>query len=203
MRVNKELRASHSGIRMDTPARVVESASVYEGAIFSVQERVVELTDVNNEPVRIHRQVVLHAPAVVMLVHDTVNDRYLIEREYRAGANMFAYGLPAGLIDKDENPEHAAYRELREETGIVPDNVDSCQLDHVRSCYSSEGMSDEIAHIYVMHLTHYHHEPRHFDADEHVESAWVSWTDLLALPISASNSVIAIQHEQLRRVTGV
>jgi len=32
-----------------------------------------------------------------MLVHDMSTDRYLIEREYRAGSDMFAYGLPAGL----------------------------------------------------------------------------------------------------------
>ncbi|MFR7425539.1 MAG: hypothetical protein ACLUUF_00990 [Bifidobacterium pullorum] len=42
----------------------------------------------------------MHAPCVVMLVHDCVrDDRYLIEREYRAGLDRFTYGLPAGLID--------------------------------------------------------------------------------------------------------
>lgn len=49
----------------------------------------------------------------------------------------------------------------------------------------------------LWHATH-----TEFDGDEHVESAWVGWDDLLALPVTASNSIIAIQHEQIRRLRG-
>ncbi|MDE5641242.1 MAG: hypothetical protein K2I40_05990, partial [Bifidobacterium castoris] len=41
---------------------------------------------------------------------------------------------------------------------------------------------------------------RRFDADAHVESAGVDWPTLLTLPITASNSIIAIQHERIRRL---
>ena len=71
----------------------------------------------------IRRQVMRHAPCVVMLVHDCANDLYLIEREYRIGCDAFAYGLPAGLIDGGEDVEEAALRELREETGVEPPGV--------------------------------------------------------------------------------
>ena len=39
-------------------------------------------------------------------------------------------------------------------------------------------MTDELAHIMVLHLDPFRREQRHFDADEHVESAWIPWSDL-------------------------
>ena len=38
------------------------------------------------------------------------------------------------------------------------------------------------------------------EQDEHVESAWIPWSDLAATRITSSNSMIAIQHEALRRL---
>lgn len=157
------------------------------------------MTDKGGEEHEISRQVLRHAPCVVMLVHDMSNDRYLIEREYRAGSDMFAYGLPAGLMDEGEDVLDAALRELGEETGVVPD-CDAMGVDYVGDFYSSEGMTDELAHIMVLHLGPFKHEPRHFDPDEHVESAWIPWSDLAATRITSSNSMIAIQHEALRRL---
>ncbi|RSX55901.1 NTP pyrophosphohydrolase [Bifidobacterium dolichotidis] len=198
-RIEQALAASASGIRMDIPAKIISSKQVYKGAIFSVEERVVELTNTAGEPVRINRQVVRHAPAVVMLVHDESRDMYLVEREYRAGNEQYAYGLPAGLIDANEDPKLAALRELQEETGVIFTNDDDVRIEHVNSCYSSEGMTNELAHIFVIHAKSFDHTSTHFDADEHVASAWATWNELMALPIRASNSVIALQHEQLRR----
>lgn len=44
----------------------------------------------------------------------------------------------------------AALRELAEETGVVPDR-DTMGVDFVGDFYSSEGMTDELAHIMVLH----------------------------------------------------
>ncbi|WP_236028211.1 NUDIX hydrolase [Bifidobacterium pongonis] len=185
---------------MSVPAKLLESREVYRGAIFRVEDTVVGLTTTGGELVRIRRQVLRHAPCVVMLVHDTATDRYLIEREYRIGNDSFAYGLPAGLMDDGEDAREAALRELREETGVTPIAPDRIRVDHVVDCYSSEGMTDELAHIMVIHLDGFERVERHFDADEHVESAWVGWDELLATRVTASNSIIAIQHEQIRRL---
>ena len=135
-----------------------------------------------------------------MLVHDEARDLYLLEREYRVGSDLFAYGLPAGLMDDGEDVEQAALRELAEETGVVPVGEDGVIFDHVGAFYSSEGMSDELANIMVMHLRRWESRPRRFDPDEHVESAWVTWRQLAGVPVTASNSVIAIQHETIQRI---
>ena len=173
-------------IDMSRPVTVLERDTVYQGAVFSVED---------GGDIVVRRQVMRHAPCVVMLVHDTANDRYLMEREYRAGSDLFAYGLPAGLMDAGEDVMAAALRELREETGVVPDGADAVHVDHAGAFYSSEGMSDELAHIMVLHLDRWHTVPRHLDADEHVWSAWVTWDELIQAGVTSSNSMIAIQHE--------
>ena len=175
-RLDHKLNASSDGIDMDVPAKVISSETVYTGRIFHVDDMRIALTDKQGKEHEIGRQVLRHAPCVVMLVHDMSTDRYLIEREYRAGSDMFAYGLPAGLMDEGEDIMDAARREL------------------------AEGMTDELAHIMVLHLGPFRREQRHFDADEHVESAWIPWSDLAATRITSSNSMIAIQHEALRRL---
>ena len=190
--VDALLDKSSDGVDMSGTVTVLDSEHVYRGAIF-VDDMRIALPMRGGGQTVIRRQVMRHAPCVVMLVHDCANDRYLIEREYRIGCNAFAYGLPAGLIDGGEDVEEAALRELREETG------DGVEFDHVGQFYSSEGMTDELANIMVLHLHAWHPVERHFDGDEHVESAWVSWQRLRGTRITASNSMIAILHEQIRR----
>ena len=191
------LDESSDGVDMSGMVTVLDSRHVYQGAIFGVDDLRIALRDGGQTVIR--RQVMRHAPCVVMLVHDCANDLYLIEREYRIGCDAFAYGLPAGLIDGGEDVEEAALRELREETGVEPAGRDGVEFDHVGQFYSSEGMTDELAHIMVLHLGPFRREQRHFDADEHVESAWISWQRLRGTRITASNSMIAILHEQIRR----
>ncbi|MBT1166908.1 NUDIX hydrolase [Bifidobacterium simiarum] len=199
-----------------TVAPVVESSETkYTGAIFHVDDQVIRLTTHDGGAVRIRRQVMRHAPCVVMLVHDCATDRYLLEREYRVGPNLYAFGVPAGLMDEGETPDEAALRELHEETGVIPDDTDDANgnadttnadadpaivIDHVAQCYSSEGMTDELANIMVIHLKRWHTGERHFDKDEHVASAWVSWRELNDAGIVSSNATIALKHEALRRL---
>ena len=198
--LDSRLDAGSDDIDMSVPARLLSSKTVYTGAIFHVDDSRIALTDHQGHEHEIRRQVLRHAPCVVMLVHDTVSDRYLIEREYRVGSDIFAYGLPAVLMNPHEDPMDAALRELAEETGIVPDTA-TMSVEHVGDFYSSEGMTDELAHIMVLHLRGFRMVPRHLDADEHVACAWASWHELENTRITASNSVIAIQHEMLRRVS--
>lgn len=194
---------STDGIVMDSRDRravVLSRQTVYQGAVFDVEDMRIALPAGGGDCVTVRRQVCRHAPCVVMLVHDEARDLYLLEREYRVGSDLFAYGLPAGLMDDGEDVEQAALRELAEETGVVPVGEDGVIFDHVGAFYSSEGMSDELANIMVMHLRRWESRPRRFDPDEHVESAWVTWRQLAGVPVTASNSVIAIQHETIQRI---
>ena len=198
--MDMSLNESSDGVDMTRPATVLSREHVYQGAIFGVEDMRIALQTRDGGQTVIRRQVMRHAPCVVMLVHDCAQDLYLVEREYRVGCDAFAYGLPAGLIDDGEDVDAAALRELREETGVEPIDENSCDIDHVGQFYSSEGMTDELANIMVVHLRHWQAVERHFDADEHVESAWIPWKQLRDTHITASNSEIAILHEQIRRM---
>ncbi|WEV74633.1 NUDIX hydrolase [Bifidobacterium sp. ESL0798] len=198
--VNKRLQESTDGVDMEAPIRLVSSETVYRGAIFHIDDRRLALAKTDGGEVSVRRQILVHPQAVVMLVHDELTDRYLLEREYRVGPNKFAYGFPAGLMEEGEKPEVSALRELREETGVTPKGEQSVRIEHVGDFYSSGGMTNELAHIFVIHLSAWKQEARHFDKDEHVQSTWVSWEELTGIGIQAADSTIAIQHEEIRRL---
>lgn len=56
-------------------------------------------------------------PDYVLIVAEDKDGRIIVEKNYRPGPDDFIIELPAGWIDKDESPQDAAIRELREETG--------------------------------------------------------------------------------------
>ncbi|GGI15548.1 phosphohydrolase [Galliscardovia ingluviei] len=196
---------AHDSVDMSVPPRVLTSPVTYQGAVFNVEDRFIKLTAVDGSALTIRRQVMVHNPCVVMLVHDCTHDTYLVEREYRVGPHAYVFGLPAGIMEDGELPHRAALRELREETGIVADTSmplgDSIYIDDVVQTYSSEGMSNEIANIMVIHLQHWSTTTRKPDTDEHVHSGWVSWQQLNDIGIVSSNATIAILHEKLHRLT--
>ena len=114
-RLDHKLNASSDGIDMDVPAKVISSETVYTRAHLPRGRHAHRSDRQAGQGTRDRPPGAASAPCVVMLVHDMSTDRYLIEREYRAGSDMFAYGLPAGLMDEGEDIMDAALRELAEE----------------------------------------------------------------------------------------
>lgn len=226
MRLARNDRDLPGAIDMDRPARLLSDRRVFHGPIFDVEERRIGLSRADGREEVISRQLIRHAPVVVMLVHDVANDKYLLTREYRVGQEGYVYGLPAGMMDEGEAPLGAALRELREETGIVPgpwgegrrenpmatpdlqeagsgEATDpDLRVDQAPDAYSSEGFLDELAHLMVIHLYRWHSEETDFDPGEHVQSAWVSWEELTGAGIRSAKAIIVIQHEAMRRVVG-
>ena len=54
----------------------------------------------------------------------------LVARQYRYPGDVYAWELPCGAIDPEENPLDAAKRELREETGYIADHWRQVTLLH-------------------------------------------------------------------------
>lgn len=62
---------------------------------------------------------VLEFPNWCNVVVVTNDDKILMVRQYRHAINKTTIELPGGVIDKDENPQDAAIREVLEETGYT------------------------------------------------------------------------------------
>ncbi len=104
--------------RLTGKAKVLSSKIAYKGRVFDVTtERVTEPGGVTST-----RDLIAHSGSVVILAlgkgKKASDPTVLIERQYRHAAGKFLLELPAGRIERGENPLAAAKRELIEETGF-------------------------------------------------------------------------------------
>jgi hypothetical protein len=68
----------------------------------------------------------IDTPASVMIVPVTASGNVVLVKQYRHNLKYDTYELPAGTLDKGEEPEQAAARELEEETGYVLPPARAC-----------------------------------------------------------------------------
>ena len=54
----------------------------------------------------------------------TEEDQLVLVWQYRFGTSTLSLEIPGGVIDEGESPEHAALRELREETGFEARSIE-------------------------------------------------------------------------------
>jgi ADP-ribose pyrophosphatase len=67
--------------------------------------------------------IVLDCPAWINVVPVTADGDVVLIRQYRHGIRAVTLEIPGGMAEEGEAPEAAAARELREETGYVPERV--------------------------------------------------------------------------------
>ena len=65
------------------------------------------------------RAVILESPDWVNIVAVTPEKKIVVVKQFRFGVARITVEIPAGIIDKEETPEQAAARELKEETGYI------------------------------------------------------------------------------------
>lgn len=85
----------------------------------------------------------------VIIIAKTVDDEWLFVEQYRVPGDKTVIEFPAGLVgdeEETESLEHAAYRELLEETGY-----EAKWVGKLCAGFSSSGMSDEMQYFYLAH----------------------------------------------------
>jgi len=118
--------------------KTISSEMIYEGAILNLRKDVVTIKEGRTS----NREIVEHNGGVVIL-GVTPEGRIPMIRQYRKAAEQVMFELPAGKLEKGEDPAEAALREMKEETGYTAGSV---RL--VASFYPTVGYSEEILHIY-------------------------------------------------------
>lgn len=62
--------------------------------------------------------IIMNAPDWVIVIPE-INNSFLMVKQWRHGEKSLSVEFPGGVIDRNEKPEIAAHRELREETGFI------------------------------------------------------------------------------------
>lgn len=89
------------------------------------------------------RDVVLHPGASVVIPITDKGEVYMV-RQFRKPIDQESLEIPAGKLDKGEDPFDCAKRELKEETGL-----DAKDIKHLIDIHSTPGFSNEVLHMYV------------------------------------------------------
>ncbi|MBU6281450.1 NUDIX hydrolase [bacterium] len=109
--------AKRPGIR---PWERLESETVWNCRVFSLRRDRSRSPRTGDD----HDFFVLDACDWVNVVPITPDDRVVLVRQYRHGVADFTLEIPGGMVDpEDESPQHAARREMLEETGYDSDDV--------------------------------------------------------------------------------
>lgn len=115
-----------------------ETNGIFSGRIITVHEDTVMLTDGSHAK----RELVDHNGGVAV-VPLTDSGKIMMVRQFRAPYKEIVYEIPAGKLEKAEEPFSAGIRELEEECGVTAGNV--FELGKI---YPTPGYCNEIIHIY-------------------------------------------------------
>jgi len=114
------------------------SRKIYEGKILTLFKDSVELEDGRNTT----REIVIHTDAACIL--PVKDDNVILIKQFRYPLSNNIIEIPAGIIERGEDPCSAARRELKEETGYVSNN-----MQKIISFYSSPGFTNEKLHFFI------------------------------------------------------
>lgn len=99
--------------------------------------------------------------AVTILPLDDQGLVYFV-RQYRIGARDYLLELPAGKLEENEDPQHTAEREVREETGMS-----AAEIIPLGTFYMTPGYANEYMYCYLARGLK--HDPLAADADEFID----------------------------------
>lgn len=127
---------------MTTPQEepTVESHRAFEGQLFNVRVDTVRLPNGRLA----HREIVEHGDSVCIVPLDRQNNVVLVH-QYRKPLDRFLLEVPAGGMNLGEDPEEAALRELKEETGYQADKLERLSYFWTTPGFCTEGMHAYLA----------------------------------------------------------
>ena len=111
---------------------------IYEGKILKLNVDSVILPDGKTAK----REYINHSGGAAVLYVE--NGKVLLVKQFRYAYGKEIYEIPAGKLEKGEDPVLAAKRELEEEPGYVAKS-----LTELFKLYPTPGYSDEIIYVYL------------------------------------------------------
>ncbi|HIE24911.1 MAG TPA: NUDIX hydrolase [Anaerolineales bacterium] len=148
---------------------IIDSEEIFKGRVFRIRRDNLRTPDGRTTKF----DIVEHHGSVVILPIDE-DDNLLLVRQYRHAALDNILELPAGVLEKNEEPILSAERELREETGMGSDN-----LLELGKFYLAPGYSTELMTVFL--AKDLYENPLAPDANEFLDLEKIPIADVFAL----------------------
>lgn len=122
----------------------IASKRVYSGRIINVDLDTVRFPNGSVGELEMVRH--SGASAIIPFLTDPAgpDPQLLLIHQYRYAAESFLYEVPAGRLEKGEEPMACARRELLEETGCTAERI-----EYLFSMYTTPGFTDEKIHVHM------------------------------------------------------
>lgn len=118
--------------------KVTGTKKIFEGVVFDITCDDIEYESGNKGI----REVVLHNGGSVVVAQKE-DEKVILVKQFRYPFKEFMYELPAGKLEKNEDPFVCAERELTEETGYR-----AGKISKLGSICTTPGFCTEVLHIY-------------------------------------------------------
>lgn len=122
---------------MNSEEKKISSSRVFEGRVVKLDVDRVSLADGSTSL----RECIRHTGGAAMLF--IKDGKVALVRQFRYLYGEYTLEIPAGKLEKGEDPALAAAREMEEETGYRAEEV-----RHLLDIYPTPGYTDEVIHIY-------------------------------------------------------
>lgn len=120
--------------------KVLKSETVFHGKVFDVKLDEIEYNRTGNKAIR---QTAIH-PGGAVIIPVTNDGKLVFISQYRFAHNETLLELPAGKLEKGEDPKLCAERELKEETGYS-----SSKITKLGKIYTTPGFCNEVLYIFL------------------------------------------------------
>lgn len=144
--------------------KTISRQTLFEGRVFDVTLEEFQRPDHR----RLTVQVVRHAASVVLLVMPAAHSLVLVS-QYRHPVGRRLWEVPAGTLERGEDPLEAARRECEEETGYAPSRI-----ERLGAFFAAPGYCDEEMIFYRATGLTKPPQPAAPDEDEDIETRTVS-----------------------------
>lgn len=148
---------------------ILHTQQIYAGKVVKLSVHDVRLPDGKISK----RELIRHAGASAIIALDESRNVLLV-RQFRLAAGKELLEIPAGTLEVDEAPEHCAIRELQEEAGYKPGEIEYIGGFHVAPGYTTE-------YIHLFLATKLSEAHLAADADEFIEVFRVPLTQALTM----------------------
>lgn len=147
---------------------VTSEQTIYKGKVFDIR-----IDEIREGDVEYKREIVVHkGSAVIIPVFD--DNTVALVQQYRHAAGKYLLEIPAGTLEKGEDPETGAVRELEEEIGVT-----AGKIEKLAEFYISPGFLTEKMYLFL--ATGLTETSQKLEADELLTIERISFPDALSM----------------------